>query len=366
MENERYSSHDNRRLKIQFMYGFMLAVIFAVGVHQITDRVTTSFITMCFVTSVFIMIFIGCDLMLRLCRALIALTDANRQPGENPSSILSWYFALNIPSAAVIGIGVLLLLGLIITVRRYPSNHVWNLGSHACITSMIFSFLLLRATNLAEWETRSAMSNLDNMKGLDYGTGMAYSYYYGYLRLVLPSTGTASKGIVEKIENFEDNHNVTFPVHKLFILIPSSAYIPPNLKEASDQWMESAHELEEEKRSRAGIIGRKYHNNVYKIYPGGQYSGVDPQYVVVEGASPLLTFYEVQKHSHPESATYKLYKKDVVLTFYKKLREILQSEPDTRDLCEIICYNDHDANGNKTNVAELILERISKIKSSSM
>ncbi|XP_014479373.1 PREDICTED: stimulator of interferon genes protein isoform X2 [Dinoponera quadriceps] len=172
----------------------------------------------------------------------------------------------------------------------------------------------------------SPVFSLNDLKGLDYGTGMAYSYYYGYLRLVLPSSGTTSKGIVEKIENFEDTHNVSFPIHKLFILIPSSGYIPPNLKEMSDQWMESAKELEEERRNRAGNIRRTYHNNVYKIYPGGRKSGADPIYVVAEGASPLLTFYE--------------------------------SELDTKDLCELIYYHDYKPDGTKVNVAKIILERI--------
>ncbi|XP_020299426.1 stimulator of interferon genes protein isoform X2 [Pseudomyrmex gracilis] len=217
-----------------------------------------------------------------------------------------------------------------------------------------------RMTNLAKWQSCS----LAAMKGLDYGTGMAYSYYYGYLRLVLPSTGTRdSKSINEKIENFEDNHNVNFTVHKLFILISSSGYIPPDLKEAS-QWMESASELEEETRNRAGNIGRKYRNNVYKIYPGGLKPGVKPYYVVAEGASPLLTFHEVIQHNHPESELFKRYKTEIIKTFYEKLQNILQSNPDTRDLCELIYYNDYDSSGVKVNVGELILERIYKLRSS--
>jgi len=205
-----------------------------------------------------------------------------------------------------------------------------------------------------------SLSDLNAMKGLDYGTGMAYNFYYGYLRFILPSTETARKGIIEKIENFEDNHNVTFPVHKLFILIPSSGYIPPDLKEASCQWMEGARELEEEIRNRAGNIGRTYRNNAYKIYPDGRKSGKDPVYAVVEGATPLLTYYEVQEHNHPESIVYKRYKRKIVEKFYTKLQEILQGNPETRDLCELIYYDDYDAKGGKVNIATIILERISE------
>ena len=35
------------------------------------------------------------------------------------------------------------------------------------------------------------------MRNLDYGSGMAYNFFYGYLRLVLPEGGTqAAKGML--------------------------------------------------------------------------------------------------------------------------------------------------------------------------
>lgn len=292
---------------------------------------------------------------------MVSLKSMDLQSGQG----VSHNFALNTAStiASVISVAFFLIISTII-VLGYPLNHVWDFHTYVSIVpSMIFSFYLLRITNLTEWEKSSSL-DLDAMKGLDYGTGMAYSFYYGYLRLILPNEGTTdSKSIIERIENFEDKHDVTFPVHKLFILIPSSGYIPPNLKEASDQWMESARELEEEKRDRAGTIKRTYHNSAYKIYMNGRNSGANPVYVVVEGATPLLTFYEVQKHNHPESIAYKQYKNEITMKFYQKLQEILESEPNTRNLCELIYYNDYDAKGARVNVAKVILERISEIRS---
>lgn len=364
MESERYSSAD-RRLRIYLAYGVVLLLTFAFAAYRVTkDRVVTSVIVTTLVASVFLMIFLICDMMLRVCQTLVSFsTDVDKQSGESFWSVLRYHFELNTISATIIIVGVMLFIGLTITVRGCPLNYAWDFGSYVCVPLIIFSFCLLRTCNLAEWEMGS-LSDLSTMKGLDYGSGMAYSYYYGYLRLILPSTGTASKGIVEKIENFEDNHDVTFPVHKLFILIPSSGYIPPDLKEASYQWMESANELEEEKRNRAGNIGRTYRNNAYKIHPDGRNASRDPVYVVVEGATPLLTFHEVQQHTHLETAVYKRYNHKIIEKFYTKLKEILQSTPDTRDLCELIYYSDYDVKGNKVNVAKIILERISEINDS--
>ncbi|XP_017797960.1 PREDICTED: stimulator of interferon genes protein [Habropoda laboriosa] len=204
------------------------------------------------------------------------------------------------------------------------------------------------------------------MQGLDYGSCMAYSYYYGYLRLVLPSTGSLNKGLIEKIENIEDIHSIKINIHKLLILIPSSSYIPPDLKDASHQWMESAMNLEVEERNRAGVKGRLYHNSVYKIYPDGPKSRSKPLYIVVEGASPLQTFYEVQKHAHSETNLYKKYCKDIIKKFYEKLKQLMDNDPECRDLYELIYYNDYDSNGVKVNVAKVILGRLSKIKNSNM
>lgn len=35
---------------------------------------------------------------------------------------------------------------------------------------------------------------MQEVEGIDYGRGMAYSYYYGYLRFVLPSDGINNPG----------------------------------------------------------------------------------------------------------------------------------------------------------------------------
>lgn len=352
-------------MKTYLAYSVVLLTVFAFAAYRATkDRAIVSLVATTFVASVFLVVFLLCDLALRLCQTLISFTDVGQQSEENFLSVVRYHFTLNTPSATIIIVSVLLFLGLTITIRRCPLSYAWDFGPYVCVPLMMVAYCLLRMSNLADWEVGS-LSDLSIMKGLDYGTGMAYSFYYGYLQVILPSTEiSSSKGIIEKIENFEDNHNITFPIHKLFILIPSSGYIPPDLKEASYQWMECARELEEEKRNRAGNIGRTYRSNAYKIHPGGRNSGNDPVYVVVEGASPLLTYYEVQKYNHPESAVYKRYKRKIIEMFYRKLQEVLRSDPKTRDLCELIYYDDYDVKGDRVNVATIILKRISEIRNS--
>ncbi|XP_012530918.1 stimulator of interferon genes protein isoform X2 [Monomorium pharaonis] len=282
---------ENKKSIVYVGYSVVVVALYAFAMYRAMKTqvglVTTAFITV-IITCVFLMGFLLCDGMLRLCQMLVMYAVS----GESFWYILRNYFALNIVSATILVVSMLMLSIYSIIERRFLLDYAWDFGSSVCMPLIGLAFCLLRISNLAEWELKSL--DLNVVKGLDYGTGMAYSFYYGYLRLILPYTGTATKGIIEKIENFEDNHNVTFPVHKLFILIPSSGYVPPDLKEVSYQWMESVHKLEEEQRSRAGNIGRLYFNNAYKIYPDGRNSNNDPVYVVVEGASPLLTYYEIQ------------------------------------------------------------------------
>ncbi|XP_012275498.1 stimulator of interferon genes protein isoform X3 [Orussus abietinus] len=167
------------------------------------------------------------------------------------------------------------------------------------IICFIFCALFLEEIGINDCKLNISES-LRNMGGVDYGSGMALSYFYGYLQIVLPVTGNCDKGLREKIELFESKEGVSIPVKKLFILIPSSSYIPPDLKTVSPGWMESVETLEMTIKDRAGVKGRKYHNTVYKIYKKGPEVNEHYVYVVAEGATPVQTLFEISKHRHKE------------------------------------------------------------------
>jgi hypothetical protein len=53
------------------------------------------------------------------------------------------------------------------------------------------------------------------MRGLDYGSGMAYNFFYGYLRLVLPEGGTpGTKGLLFYFL-FTITHGMSFVIANL-------------------------------------------------------------------------------------------------------------------------------------------------------
>jgi hypothetical protein len=48
-----------------------------------------------------------------------------------------------------------------------------------------------------EESTLHTSLQIEKMKNLDYGSGMAYNFFHGYLRLVLPESGApGTKGMI--------------------------------------------------------------------------------------------------------------------------------------------------------------------------
>lgn len=203
---------------------------------------------------------------------------------------------------------------------------------------------------------------IDELKGLDYGSGMAHSFYHGYLKLILPCTGDERKGLIEQISDYEAKNDVHFPSKKLYILIPLSAHCPTTIHERSGIKMESGESLDWRRMDRAGVKNRQYHNSVYKIWIGKDYKR-KPVYVCAEYATPLLTFYEVTRHNTPDSREYMRNRNEIVTNFYMTLNKILKDDPDCKDVCELIYYKDIDSHGNPYSVEELdvgklLLDRI--------
>lgn len=127
------------------------------------------------------------------------------------------------------------------------------------------------------------------------------------------------------MEDYEDNQEVTFPVKKLFILVPNSLYTPGKL---SGDNLILARNLESIFLNRAGIAKRSYFNSVYKIKDTNWY-------VTVEGASPLLTFYQAMAGND----VLRQHREAIVLSFVAKLRQLLLEDPSCRNLCEVVHIN---------------------------
>lgn len=184
---------------------------------------------------------------------------------------------------------------------------------------------------------------------LDYASCSAISYYYGYLRLIGPSTGTDTKGIVERIELYESTELVEIPVKKLFIFIPKNFSIPPNLSEINRdkpnaRRLEDVKNLESVYIDRAGVRNRDYGNgNIYRFK-----SNKKVYYVCIEGATPIKTMYEAIKEN-PKIAKMKL---ELLYSFNNKLIQLIKESTDTKFLFDVILFDEND------NLVDILEERI--------
>ncbi|KAJ8975245.1 hypothetical protein NQ317_007365 [Molorchus minor] len=198
--------------------------------------------------------------------------------------------------------------------------------------------------------------------GLDYGSGMAYSFFHGYLKLVLPKTGTEEKNLKELMQDYEDQNKIEFPIYKLFVLIPKSLKCFVSLKNEYSPSIDESSSLPEKKLTIAGVQNRSYKNAVYKINSEKTKSKI---YVSAEYATPLKTFKDVFDTTGEHTGYYEKHKNDIILQFYITLKKVLE-RTGLNQFCELIYYEDwYKDQDNQIcyyDVGKIILKRLKELK----
>ncbi|XP_038222485.1 stimulator of interferon genes protein-like isoform X2 [Zerene cesonia] len=197
-------------------------------------------------------------------------------------------------------------------------------------------------------------------KSINYGIGMACSYFEGYLSHIIPSDGARFVGFEENINIYEARQNVVFPVKKLFIIINKSLYCPPDLKhfnktDKSLPYLEACQSLEVIEKDVAGVKNRVYRNSAYKIHR----VGAPPAYLAVECATPLHTLHRVldKRTLCEELGTVNV--EEVVDDFCTTLRKLIDKSAECRGKCELVYFDDKDPN---QNLADVLLEKIRELE----
>ncbi|XP_008566854.1 PREDICTED: stimulator of interferon genes protein [Galeopterus variegatus] len=118
--------------------------------------------------------------------------------------------------------------------------------------------------------------------------GLAWSYYIGYLRLILP-------GLQARIRTYNQFHNMLRGAgsRRLYILLPLDCGVPDDLSVA-DPNIRFLDVLPQQSTDRAGIKGRVYTNSIYELLENGQPAGT----CVLEYATPLQTVKLDSKWGH--------------------------------------------------------------------
>ena len=131
------------------------------------------------------------------------------------------------------------------------------------------------------------VSQINEKENKNVAHGLAWSYYFGYLKLVLPH-------LEEQIGKSEYKYNIT--QKKLFILLPKSCYTYDTIVEA-DPRIKVAGNLDSYDINRGGILKRSYKHTVHRIEVPRLDGEIDNYYVVLEYATPLMSLYDMSEHA---------------------------------------------------------------------
>ena len=131
----------------------------------------------------------------------------------------------------------------------------------------------------------SALNERENKNVAD---GLAWSYYFGYLKLVLPRL----EGQITKSEDFR----FKIKDKKLFILLPKTCFAYPEIEQA-DPRVKSAGNLPPSKINRGGIKERIYKHTVHRVDMPCPDGTTEEYHFILEYATPLMSLYEMSEHA---------------------------------------------------------------------
>lgn len=149
--------------------------------------------------------------------------------------------------------------------RYITAKVVCSFGSESSATILnyitIYYFAILQRyirTKIEQSKMSAACAGPPEQMGI--GQTLAWTYYYGYLKLILP-------GFTDRVKRSrywnEDSKNCKI-VPKLFIILPDSCLCPPIVSEG-DPMMTPGEHLEKFEAARAGNPRRSYTNFIYKL-----------------------------------------------------------------------------------------------------
>nr|XP_056718266.1 stimulator of interferon genes protein [Euleptes europaea] len=177
------------------------------------------------------------------------------------------------------------------------------------------------------------ISELCERNNLNVAHGLAWSYYIGYLKIILPR-------LKDSISVFSENNKSLLKCKKtwkLHILIPLNCEVYDNLWKA-DSHIQFINNLPEVSVDRAGIKRRTYKNSVHGILDENQ----KMHCCVVEYATPLQSLYAM---SQDDSAAFSRQDRlEQAKLFCRTLEEILGKSKECSGCYQLIVYDDSGEN----------------------
>ncbi|NXG49357.1 STING protein, partial [Psilopogon haemacephalus] len=157
--------------------------------------------------------------------------------------------------------------------------------------------------------------------------GLAWSYYVGYLKIVLPRI----KKSLEEFSRANPSRLLRRQTWKLHILIPLNCDISDDLEKA-DSNIQYLTDLTETTLTRGGTKNRVYKHSLYAIRD----EDGEPWQCVLEFATPLQSLYAMSQDTC--AAFSREERLEQAKLFYRTLEEILQGSKECRGTYRLIAY----------------------------
>lgn len=231
------------------------------------------------------------------------------------------------------------------------TNVFWVPSTDSSFTFYHFAAVALVSSFINVSLSRAELSNLNETENKHVADGLAWSYYYGYLKLMLPSIDVMVSTAVKDdycIGNSDLRDKLSSK--KIFIVIPKDCYTYESFTDV-DSRITFASSMPPQHRTRGGVQERVYKNTVWKI----DFSEDDKSYVMMEYATPCLSMYDMTKHKEAKFSQEDL--EAQVKEFALKLELILESDAQCKGKYEIVLCGDVKSKNNKK-LGDIILEYI--------
>ncbi|KAI4880464.1 hypothetical protein NFI96_032740 [Prochilodus magdalenae] len=173
------------------------------------------------------------------------------------------------------------------------------------------------------------ISEICESKKMNVAHGLAWSFYVGYLKLVLPE-------LEEQVKKHYMKTREVLSSVRLHILLPLSAAATAKLEEV-DRNVLFHQNLPELQLDRAGVRRRVYKHSIYKITDQNE----KDYYCVAEYATPLLTLYQMSQESSAGFSAWD--RRQQVLLFYTTLSNILENSLECRNRYRLILLDDEQS-----------------------
>uniref|UniRef100_A0A6I8N526 Stimulator of interferon genes protein n=1 Tax=Ornithorhynchus anatinus TaxID=9258 RepID=A0A6I8N526_ORNAN len=225
-------------------------------------------------------------------------------------------------------LGSLLLLCVYFYVTLCPELDLPLALTLECLCQLLNLILGLQPLTPAE------ISEVCERRHLNVAQGLAWSYYVGYLKLILP-------GLRERVlssPGWAERAPGGLASWRLHILLPLHCDVRDDLQGA-DPAVRFLRHLPDLLLDRAGVKRRVYKNSLYEIWDRGRRAGT----CVLEYATPLQTLLAMSRDGR--AGLSREDRLEQAKLFCRTLDQILQDCPDCRDCCRLVVYHEPEVDG---------------------